>query len=142
MLRDRQGADRPERFDAMWPESFWAAAPQPELRIERWELESLRHRTGFWQEVIERLAAIGDNRLSKDERVAVRRAIHKVVPWVMEPERKRLVVLEAQREYASIRMGYEWAEKDVARDQEAIKHHTESLKKNQDEICQVGSSRA
>jgi hypothetical protein len=117
-------------IEAVWLESFWASAPQPELRVENWELRSLQHRTAFWQDVLDRMAKVGDNRLSKDERVAVRRAIHKVVPWVMEPERKRLALLDAQDTYGQVKQIHEWCEKDVARDEQMIKEHTEKLKEN------------
>ena len=86
-------------IDATWLESFWESAPDPALRHQRWEQLSLTARVAFWEGVLERMGAIGDNRLSKDDRVAARRAIHKVVPWVMEPERKRLELLVARSEF-------------------------------------------
>ena len=76
-------------IDATWLESFWESAPDL-ARHQHWEILSLRARIVFWQSVLDRMGQIGDNRLRKDDRVAIRRAIHKVVPWVMEPEKKRL----------------------------------------------------
>jgi hypothetical protein len=120
-------------IDATWLESFWATAPQPELRVENWDLYSLRHRSAFWQGVLERMARIGDNRLSKNDRVAIRRAIHQVVPWVMEPERKRLALLEAQHDYSQVKLFHDWADHGVRDDQHTIKRATESLKKHEAE---------
>ena len=67
-------------IDATWLESFWAPAPDPALRHRFWELQSLRARVEFWDGVLTRMGAIGDNRLSKEERVSIRRAIHKLCP--------------------------------------------------------------
>jgi hypothetical protein len=64
-------------IDASYLESFWQRAPDPALRHQHWEALSLAQRTAFWEGVIERMTAIGDNRLSKDDRVAARRAIHR-----------------------------------------------------------------
>ena len=118
-------------MNATWLESFWEPMPDPALRHEQWEYFSLSKRAAFWDGVLARMSEIGDNRLNKDDRVAVRRAIHKVVPWVMEPERKRLELLEAQKVYQSCRDMHEWAESHVALDQEMIKRHTELLKESQ-----------
>lgn len=57
-------------IDATWLENFWQGAPDPALRHQRWEELSLAQRTAFWEGVITRMSAIGDNRLSKDDRVA------------------------------------------------------------------------
>lgn len=124
-------------IDAVWLESFWTSAPEPEWRPVRWELWSLTHRTDFWQLVLDRMSKIGDNRLNKDERVSIRRAIHKVVPWVMELERKRLEVLEALREYQQCRFMHQSAERRVADDQETIERATKSLKENQDKSAEL-----
>ncbi len=126
-------------IDALWLESFWMAAPAPEWRPVNWELWSLTNRTAFWQAVLGRMARVGDNRLSKDDRVAIRRAMHKVVPWVMEPERKRLAVLEAQRTYAEVKHMHEWAEKHVADDKRRIAQHTKSLRENEAESAKFAS---
>ena len=64
-------------IDAAYLESLWQLAPDPALRHERWEYFSLTARVAFWDGVLERMGAIGDNRLSKDDRVAARRAIHR-----------------------------------------------------------------
>lgn len=103
-------------IDATWLESFWQPNPDPTLRREDWELYSLRRRTEFWQGVLERMGKIGDNRLNKDERVAIRRAIHKVIPWVMDGERKRLELLKAEDHYREMQQWHKWTEDSVARD--------------------------
>jgi hypothetical protein len=117
-------------IDATWLESFWVGTP-PELRIEKWELRSLQNRTAFWDGVLHRMSQIGDNRLSKDERKATRQSIHKVVPWVMEPERKRLALLEAQANYDELKHMHEWSEQSIARLNHTIKTATEQLKEDQ-----------
>jgi hypothetical protein len=61
-------------IDATYLESFWQRAPDPALRHQHWEMRSLAQRTAFWDGVLERMGAIGDNRLSEDDRVTVRRA--------------------------------------------------------------------
>src|SRR6266568_2202245 len=74
-------------INATWLDSFWAAVGDDELarlRHPRWRLVSLQTRAAFWQDVLDRMSEIGDNRLSAEERKVIRRAIHKVVPWVME----------------------------------------------------------
>jgi hypothetical protein len=118
-------------IDTTWLESFWARMPDLGLRHQKWELGSLRRRTAFWEGVLARMGQIGDNRLSKDDRVAIRRAIHNVVPWVMEPERKRLAVLEARAEYDEFKMFHDWAERDVRHDKEQIARYTAELKKDE-----------
>jgi hypothetical protein len=75
---------------------------------------SLTARVAFWEGVLERMGAIGDNRLNKDERVAARRAIHKVVPWVMEQERKRMELLKAQSELESGQRMRSSTEREIA----------------------------
>jgi hypothetical protein len=112
-------------IDATWLESFWAAAPDPALRHEFWELQSLRARVEFWDGVLTRMGAIGDNRLGKDERVVLRRAIHKVVPWVMEPERKRLEVLELGHSYWNVDFWRDKKAREIAHNEDWIKQLTE-----------------
>jgi hypothetical protein len=124
-------------IEAAWLESFWADAPDPELRTEKWEFCSLRCRTAFWQDVLTRMGAIGDNRLSKDDRIVIRRAIHKVVPWVMEPERKRLEIFEAQKVYQQLHGWHASIERDVARDQEMIDRYTAELQKDRAESAKA-----
>jgi hypothetical protein len=113
-------------IDATWLESFWESAPDL-ARHQHWEIYSLRARTAFWQGVLDRMGAIGDNRLSKDERVAIRRAIHKVVPWVMEPEKKRLALLEAQNHFESVQFLHSSTEKMITLHEETIEHATKTL---------------
>jgi hypothetical protein len=117
-------------IDATWLASFWT---DPELKTKHWELYSLRARVAFWGGVIARMSKIGDNRLSQEDRVAIRRQIHKVIPWVMKPEKKRLAILEAQKEYEQFRDLHDWAERDVTRDRETIAHATKKLKEQNEQ---------
>jgi hypothetical protein len=112
-------------IDATWLESFWKK--DPALRCEDWEYHSLKSRTDFWQGALDRMNQIGDNRLSKDDRVAIRRTIHKVIPWVMEPERKRLELLEAQRLFKECQMVHSWTQRDIERDEKAANEIAERL---------------
>jgi hypothetical protein len=89
-------------IDATWLDSFWAAVGDDELarfRVPDWRHQSLKARRAFWQDVLARMGKIGDNRLTQDQRKAIRREIHKVVPWVMEHERTELELAEAKREF-------------------------------------------
>jgi hypothetical protein len=112
-------------FDATWLESFWAAAPDPALRHQFWELRSLRERVEFWDGVRVRMGAIGDNRLSQEGRVALRRQIHKVVPWPMEADRKRLAVLELGHDYWNVDYWRNADEERIALNESEIKRLTE-----------------
>ncbi len=114
-------------IDATWLESFWESAPDLALRHQCWEQRSLTARVAFWEGVLERMGAIGDNRLSKDDRVAARRAIHKVIPWVMEPERKRLELLIAQNEFKEGQWARSMIEKRIAADETKAKEIAERL---------------
>jgi hypothetical protein len=68
-------------IDATWLEGFWT---DQALKVNYWELYSLRWRVAFWRGVLQRMEKIGDNRLSKEDRIAIRRQIHKVIPWVTQ----------------------------------------------------------
>jgi hypothetical protein len=114
-------------IDATFLESFWERAPDPALRHQRWEEFSLGARVAFWDGVLERMGAIGDNRLNKDDRIAIRRAIHKIIPWVMEPERKRLELLTAQSEFRSGQLTHSMIEGRIARDEKTAKEIAERL---------------
>jgi hypothetical protein len=124
-------------IDATWLQSFWAVAPGPELRAKNWELFSLQERTAFWQGVLARMGQIGDNRLRKDDRVAVRRAIHKVVPWVMESERKRLAVLEACAQYDRLKSSHALYESHIKSAKEMIARYTAELKKDEPKSAEL-----
>ncbi|MFZ0837370.1 MAG: hypothetical protein WAM77_07945 [Xanthobacteraceae bacterium] len=112
-------------FDATWLESFWAAAPDPAIRTKFWELRSLQERVEFWDAVRTRMGAIGDNRLSEEDRVALRRQIHKVVPWPMEADRKRLDVLKLGHAYWDVDFWRVANEECIVRNEEQIKRLTE-----------------
>jgi hypothetical protein len=107
-------------FDATWLESFYEGM-DASVRVKDWEYWSLRRRTAFWQDVLERMERIGDNRLGADDRKAIRRAIHKVIPWVIEHERKRLDLLEAMRAYEQVQWRHSYYEEDIARLQGSIR---------------------
>ena len=126
-------------IDATWLESFWERLPDASWRHKRWEYFSLTARVAFWDGVLERMGGIGDNRLSKDDRVAVRRAIHKVVPWVMEPERKRIAVLEAQHVYWECNFWHDVAETRRGRSKDDRARYQIAQGKS-GRVCQVGSS--
>jgi hypothetical protein len=64
--------------------------------------------------VLERMGAIGGNRLTPDERKAIRRAIHRVIPWVMEDEKKELEVLDAKKDYEFIKGTHEFWERQIS----------------------------
>jgi hypothetical protein len=121
-------------IDATWLESFWT---DQKLKIEHWELYSLRHRVAFWDGVIARMSQIGDNRLSKDDRVAIRRAIHKVIPWPMEHERKRLEVLEAQKVYDDLAFAHSWSETRITHAKKAIARATAVLKEREPRSARI-----
>jgi hypothetical protein len=104
-------------IDATWLDSFWSAVGVDELaRIRRpnWRLHSLQQRIAFWEGVLARMGRVGNNRLTAGQRKAARREIHKVVPWVMEHERKELKVLEAKREFEEGQFIHAQLEKRIA----------------------------
>jgi hypothetical protein len=111
-------------IDATWLDSFWSAVGADELarlRVADWKHRSLRARSEFWRGVLARMDKVGDNRLSAEDRKSIRRDIHKVVPWVMEPERKELDDLDAKKEiegWQNLEEGYasqmESAEESIA----------------------------
>ena len=86
-------------IDATWLDSFWAA-PDPSkldgLRAPNWELRSLYARVNFWDEAGEKLARL-KNRIGPDMK-RIKNAIHAEVPWPFEADRKRIQLLDAQRE--------------------------------------------
>jgi hypothetical protein len=127
-------------IDATWLESFWERMPDPALRCEKWEQGSLQRRTIFWEGVLGRMSQIGDNRLSKDERVAIRRAIHKVVPWVMEPERKRLELLQARGDFETLKTLHTLTEQRIALDEEMAREIAERLSGRRGELAEYAES--
>jgi hypothetical protein len=114
-------------INATYLESFWEPIPDPAMRNANWERYSLLERTEFWRDVLDRMSKIGNNRLSKDDRVAIRRAIHKVIPWVMEPERKRLELLEARHDFEELKHFQSWTENHIAHDEKEAKKIAERL---------------
>ena len=79
----------------------------------------------FWDGVRTRMGAIGDNRLSKDHGVALRRAIHKIIPWPMEADRKRLEVLKLGHDYWNVDYWRNVNEGRIVRNEDHIKKLTE-----------------
>jgi hypothetical protein len=105
-------------IDATWLDSFWSTVCEAELfklRIPTWRHQSLQERLDFWEGVLVRMGKIGDNRLSQEQRKALRRAIHKVVPWVTEPEKKELALLDAKQDFEDVRSGVAFTEQQTAR---------------------------
>jgi hypothetical protein len=84
-------------FDATWLESFYDG--MSDVRIDGWRHASLCRRITFWSGVLERMGKIGDNRLNAEDRKRIRRAIHNVIPWPMEAERKEREFLDAKRRF-------------------------------------------
>jgi hypothetical protein len=104
------------------------------LRCADWRHRSLTERQAFWNGVLERMGAIGDNRLSADDRKAIRRAIHRVIPWVMEEEKKELTLLDAKRDCRSIkRMRENWEER-AERHEETIQRYEEWIKRETEQL--------
>jgi hypothetical protein len=105
-------------IDATWLDSFWSAVGTDELvrlRIPEWRHRSLGARCNFWQGVLDRMSKSGDNRLSQAERKAIRRDIHKIVPWVMESEKKELALLDAKAGFVSTQNFHASTEQRIAR---------------------------
>ena len=109
-------------IDATWLPEFWEDTPG-DLKCEDWELYSLRARTAFWKNANHRLQQIA-NRLGPDTK-RIRMAVHKRVPWPMEPERKRLELLEAKHEY-------DWARRNIEMSKEMIVSYEEGIKAAQE----------
>lgn len=75
------------------------------MKADNWEYLSLWARRAFWAEAIERLRRL-ENRIGPDMK-RLRIAIHKRVPWPIEAERKRLELLEAERNLYWAERGFE-----------------------------------
>ena len=117
-------------IDAMLLDYFFQDIPPDVaagLRCKDWRRHSLSVRTAFWQDVLDRMSKIGDNRLSADERKAIRRAIHQVVPWVMAGERKELTVLNARRDFEGGQARHTFFENQMKHAEKMIAHYTEKL---------------
>jgi len=86
--------------------------------IPNWELHSLRARVAFWDMTNERLGRLS-NRLGPDLK-GIRIAVHKRVPWPMEPERARLAGLEADAEAKQWFGLYEMHSKMIENEEKSI----------------------
>jgi hypothetical protein len=128
-------------IDATLLDSFWADVGEDELvrlRVPDWRHRSLRARTDFWQGVLERMGKVGNNRLSQDQRKAIRREIHKVVPWVMEAEKKELEDLDAREELAAWkRLDEEGYAEQIVRAEKQIALYQYWIKDKQENIAVV-----
>jgi hypothetical protein len=103
-------------IDATWLDCFWEGFAPEELAALRcgdWRYFSLLQRRAFWRGVLDRMGKIGDNRLGADHRKAARRAIHRVVPWVMELEHKEIELLEEKRDFREAQRLHKWRQDEV-----------------------------
>jgi hypothetical protein len=66
------------------------------------------------------MGKIGDNRLNQDERKAIRREIHKVVPWVMEKEKAEIELADAKKDFEAARNSQAGTEKMIATSEKVI----------------------
>jgi hypothetical protein len=123
-------------FDAVWLESFYEGMTET-VRQDDWELPSLLRRTRFWEGVLERMAAIGDNRMSAEDRKRIRRAIHKVVPWVMEAEAKRRDLLVAKQDFENLKRLHSLTERTITRCQDSIRDNLEQLEAEKQQAARL-----
>ena len=93
---------------------FWEGLSQgrvDELKAEEWERRSITERTAFWKSANRRLKQL-TNRLGPDLK-RLRMAAHSRVPYPMEPERKKLELLEAKEDFDRAKRDIKWAERMV-----------------------------
>jgi len=95
--------------------------------IPKWELHSLRARVAFWDLTNDRLGRLS-NRLGPDLK-RIRIAVHRRVPWPMEPERNRLASLEADVEAKQWFGLYEMTKAEIERIDKQIAAATERKQK-------------
>ena len=129
-------------IDATWLDCFWEGfAPEqlPALRCQDWRYYSLLQRRAFWRGVIERMAKIGDNRLSPDDRKAARRAIHRVVPWVMEIEHKEIELLEEQRDFRGAQLFHKRTQDEIAEKEKELAEIEKKLPELREESAKMAS---
>lgn len=115
-------------IDATWLPSFYAdlePADADKIRREDWQLQSLRERVAFWKGVNQRRKRL-DNRLGPDAK-RLRIAVHKRVPWPMEPERELLEKLEAGHDLKFWLSMANHTSKGIARTEEAIERANKEL---------------
>jgi hypothetical protein len=95
-------------IDGYWIRDFWPGEP-PEI----WRHHSIHNRKRFWDLVLTNMAKVGDNRLGPEDRKRIRRAIHKIVPWVMKWELKQGELFELQGDYTYVKGMVERAERKI-----------------------------
>jgi len=116
-------------IDGVLLPAFWQGLDEgllSETRKPEWERLSIRARVDFWERVKRRLDRLA-NRLGPDDVKRVRLAIHARVPWPKQPEREKLVLLEAEADYQSACRGYEGHTRLVALHEKGIAHHNEMI---------------
>ena len=109
-------------------ESFFSevdATVLDKVKAADWQLRSLRTRTAFWKDCNAKLQQLS-NRLGPDTK-RLRMAIHARVPWVMEPERKQLELLEARAEAKLWGDLYKMTGKNIEATERIIERATERL---------------
>ncbi len=109
-------------IDASWLPEFWEGidpALAAKIKGESWEMNSLRARTAFWKDANHRLKQLA-NRLGPDLK-RIRIAAHARVPYPMEPERKKLELLEAKDDFDRAKSSIEGAQRMVATGKKMVK---------------------
>ena len=110
-------------IEAAWLPEFWEGidpALAAKIKGEDWELRSLRARTAFWETANHRLKLLA-NRLGPDLK-RIRMAAHARVPYPMEPERKKLELLEAKADLDNAKSSIESAQRMVETGKKLVKH--------------------
>ncbi len=119
-------------IEAVWLSDFWEGIDQKaaaKLKAEDWELRSLRARTAFWEIANHRLKQLA-NRLGPDLK-RIRMATHARVPWPMEPERKKLELLEAKADFDLAHSQLEASGHIIDTSKKLVKKAQETLAENE-----------
>ena len=119
-------------IDASWLPEFWEGidpALAAKIKGESWEMNSLRARTAFWKDANHRLKQLA-NRLGPDMK-RIRIAAHARVPYPMEPERKKLELLEAKEDFDLARSQLEASKKIIPISKKLVKKAQENLAENE-----------
>ena len=118
--------------EAAWLPGFWDGIDPDraaELKVEDWELRSLRARTDFWKTANRRLARLA-NRLGPDLK-RIRLAVHRRVEYPKEDGLRRLELLEAKAEYDAARRSVETSQRMVATGKRAVKEAEKALARSE-----------
>ena len=111
---------------------FWEGISRgraAELRADDWEIQSLYARMAFWKGANHRLKQLA-NRLGPDLK-RIRIAAHARVPYPMEPERKKLELLEAKSDLDLARSQLEASKKIISTSKKLVKKAQENLAENE-----------